>query len=41
VKTIWQTPDNPTRHWHWEPKQAFHTVARHYAAAQRRQATPR
>jgi hypothetical protein len=30
VKAIWGKPDEPTSHWHWEPKQAFHALARHY-----------
>lgn len=31
VKPIWKTRDEPTAHWHWEPKEAFHALARHYA----------
>jgi hypothetical protein len=31
VKPIWKTPGEPTAHWHWEPKEAFHALARHYA----------
>jgi hypothetical protein len=31
VKTVWESRTRPGR-WHWEPKQAFHAVAEHYAA---------
>jgi hypothetical protein len=31
VKPIWKTRDEPTARWHWEPKAAFHALARHYA----------
>ena len=30
VKPIWKTPDAPTAHLRWEPKEAFHALARHY-----------
>ena len=33
VKPIWKTRDRPTAGWHWEPKEAFHAVARHYGRA--------
>ncbi len=33
VKAIWATPDEPTARWHWEPKEAFHALARHYRTA--------
>lgn len=33
VKTIWGTDDEPTEHWHWEPKAAFHALAQAYARA--------
>ncbi|MBL1100650.1 abortive phage infection protein [Streptomyces coffeae] len=33
VKAIWKTPEGPTAHWHWEPKEAFHALARHYGRA--------
>ncbi|QKV91236.1 abortive phage infection protein [Streptomyces sp. NA02950] len=33
VKPIWKTPEEPTAHWHWEPKEAFHALARHYGRA--------
>ncbi|MEU7040725.1 abortive phage infection protein [Streptomyces varsoviensis] len=33
VKTIQDTPGTPDSPWHWEPKQAFHTLARHFARA--------
>jgi hypothetical protein len=29
VKPIWESPQGPGE-WHWEPKQAFHTVAEHF-----------
>ncbi len=32
VKPIWKRTDEPTANWHWEPKEAFHAMARHYAA---------
>jgi hypothetical protein len=31
VKAIWGTSEDPTVRWHWEPKQAFHALARHYS----------
>ncbi|MQY08215.1 hypothetical protein ACRB68_63210 [Actinomadura sp. RB68] len=36
VKTIWGTENDPTSHWHWQPKEAFHALARHYARPHRR-----
>lgn len=30
VKPIWESPQEPGD-WHWEPKQAFHTMARRFA----------
>lgn len=33
TKTLWGTEDDPTARWHWEPKEAFHAVARHFARA--------
>ncbi|MEU8827121.1 abortive phage infection protein [Streptomyces sp. NPDC048636] len=33
VKAVWKTPEEPTAHWHWEPKEAFHALARHYGRA--------
>lgn len=33
VKTI---QDGPSGRWHWEPKEAFHTVAEHYGRAARK-----
>ncbi|WP_438295842.1 abortive phage infection protein [Streptomyces sp. HUAS TT7] len=30
VKVIKDRPDDPASGWHWEPKQAFHALARHY-----------
>ncbi|WP_432585642.1 abortive phage infection protein [Streptomyces sp. HD1123-B1] len=33
VKAIWKTPEEPTAQWHWEPKEAFHALARHYGRA--------
>ncbi|MFE9643913.1 abortive phage infection protein [Streptomyces sp. NPDC006365] len=35
VKPIKDRPDDPASDWHWEPKQAFHAVARHYGRAHR------
>ncbi|WP_169749655.1 abortive phage infection protein [Streptomyces aureocirculatus] len=32
VKPRWRTEDDPTSAWHWEPKESFHAVARHFAA---------
>ncbi|ADB49531.1 hypothetical protein [Conexibacter woesei] len=31
VKPIWRTRERPTAGWHWERKEAFRAVARHYA----------
>jgi hypothetical protein len=36
VKTRWESFDKPGQHWHWQPKQAFNTLARHYRAKERR-----
>ncbi|MFD9905106.1 abortive phage infection protein [Streptomyces sp. NPDC059063] len=36
TKAIWRTEDAPTARWHWEPKESFHAVARHFARAERR-----
>jgi hypothetical protein len=33
VKPIWKRRERPTAEWHWEPKEAFHAVARHYRRA--------
>ncbi|MEI5101909.1 abortive phage infection protein [Streptomyces sp. PmtG] len=33
TKAIWKTEDAPTARWHWEPKESFHAVARHFARA--------
>ncbi|MYW16343.1 abortive phage infection protein [Streptomyces sp. SID2955] len=33
TKTIKDRPDDPGSGWHWEPKEAFHAVARRYQAA--------
>ncbi|MFE3139120.1 hypothetical protein [Streptomyces scopuliridis] len=30
VRTLRERPDDPASAWHWEPKQAFHALARHY-----------
>ncbi len=35
VKPIKDRPDDPDSDWHWEPKEAFHAVARHYGRAGR------
>ncbi|MFH8989543.1 abortive phage infection protein [Streptomyces sp. NPDC017940] len=34
VKPLWRADDDPTAAWHWEPKESFHAVARHFAAHQ-------
>lgn len=31
VKAIWKTRDQPGDDWRWEPKRAFHALARAYA----------
>jgi hypothetical protein len=31
VRTIWDTPADPAPDWHWEPKAAFHALARRFA----------
>jgi hypothetical protein len=36
VKPIQDRPDDPSSPWHWEPKAAFHALARRYADAERR-----
>ncbi|MDT0443806.1 abortive phage infection protein [Streptomyces johnsoniae] len=33
VKTIWHNDTDPATGHHWEPKQAFHTAAHHFATA--------
>ncbi|EFL32001.1 abortive infection protein [Streptomyces viridochromogenes DSM 40736] len=33
TKAIKDRPDDPASGWHWEPKEAFHAVARRYAGA--------
>ncbi|MET9757868.1 abortive phage infection protein [Streptomyces sp. NPDC006372] len=33
TKVIKDRPDDPASGWHWEPKEAFHAVARRYAGA--------
>ncbi|MEV0226037.1 abortive phage infection protein [Streptomyces sp. NPDC050704] len=33
VKPLKDRPDDPDSDWHWEPKQAFHALARHYGRA--------
>ncbi|WP_436767146.1 abortive phage infection protein [Streptomyces sp. URMC 123] len=35
VKPIRDDPDDPASDWHWEPKEAFHALARRYACARR------
>lgn len=30
TKTLKDDPDDPDSGWHWEPKESFHAVARHY-----------
>lgn len=31
VKSVKDRPDDPDSPWHWEPKEAFHALARHFA----------
>ncbi|MFF7893944.1 abortive phage infection protein [Streptomyces sp. NPDC007907] len=38
TKVIKDRPDDPASGWHWEPKEAFHAVARRYGAAGQRTA---
>ncbi|MFD3502069.1 abortive phage infection protein [Streptomyces sp. NPDC058676] len=33
TKTLKDRPDDPDSGWHWEPKEAFHALARRYAGA--------
>ncbi|MFF8726905.1 abortive phage infection protein [Streptomyces sp. NPDC015171] len=33
TKTLKDRPDDPASGWHWEPKQAFHALARRYRSA--------
>jgi hypothetical protein len=33
VKPIWKHREEPTAGWHWEPKEAFHAVARNFGRA--------
>jgi hypothetical protein len=33
VKPIRERPGDPASDWHWEPKEAFHTLARAYGKA--------
>ncbi len=33
VKPIWKRREQPTAGWHWEPKEAFDAVARHFGRA--------
>ncbi|MEV6492275.1 hypothetical protein AB0M20_27180 [Actinoplanes sp. NPDC051633] len=33
VRTIWADGTDPANGWHWEPKRAFHALARRFAAA--------
>ncbi|WP_217239875.1 abortive phage infection protein [Streptomyces sp. AC555_RSS877] len=33
TKTLKDRPDDPEAGWHWEPKEAFHALARRYAGA--------
>lgn len=30
TRTVQRRPGRPEAGWHWEPKQAFHALARHY-----------
>ncbi|MEU9479785.1 abortive phage infection protein [Streptomyces sp. NPDC048191] len=36
TKPVQDRPDDPASGWHWEPKQAFHALARRYHAARTR-----
>jgi len=38
VRTLWDSPAQPGPGWHWEPKLAFHALARQFA---QRQSSPR
>ncbi|MFE9605205.1 abortive phage infection protein [Streptomyces hokutonensis] len=43
TKTIKDRPDEPSSGWHWEPKEAFRALARHYghrASVMRRRCSP-
>lgn len=43
TKTIKDRPYDPSSPWHWEPKEAFHALARHYghrASVMRRRCSP-
>ncbi|MFD5703119.1 abortive phage infection protein [Streptomyces lasiicapitis] len=37
TKAIWKTEDDPTARWHWEPKESFDAVSRHFARAAARE----
>ncbi|MFJ9904104.1 abortive phage infection protein [Streptomyces sp. NPDC101152] len=41
TKTIKDRPDDPRSGWHWEPKEAFNALARHYARCAHSQTTSR
>ncbi len=41
VKPLWKTFEDPTPDWHWEPKEAFHALAGHYARAGSPRLSPR
>ncbi|MFJ2739969.1 abortive phage infection protein [Streptomyces sp. NPDC087440] len=36
VKPLWKKRDRPTAAWHWERKESFHALARHYGRAKGR-----
>ncbi|CAM5550152.1 hypothetical protein GCM10010329_26420 [Streptomyces spiroverticillatus] len=36
VKPLWKELDRPTASWHWERKESFHALARHYGRAKER-----
>ncbi|MEU4796206.1 abortive phage infection protein [Streptomyces sp. NPDC023327] len=35
TKSLRDHPDDPASRWHWEPKESFHALARHFARAER------
>lgn len=35
TRTVHRRPGHPEAGWHWEPKQGFHALARHYASSAR------
>ncbi|MFF1380692.1 abortive phage infection protein [Streptomyces sp. NPDC058308] len=35
TKTLWKRPDDPAAGWHWEPKESYRALARHFERAAR------